>query len=636
MQRPTLSLRAVGLGLLGTLAIALGAPYGTYVIRGSYMDLDFSTPGAVFLFFVLVALVNGLWKRLRPATALQPGELLTAYIMMILASAIPTMGLTAQLLPVIAAPFYYATPENQWARLLHPALNPRLVPQDLEAIKQFFEGAPGQPVPWRVWLPPLLAWAPMLLALYFVMVALMVLLRRQWIHRERLVYPLTHLPLEMVNEREPLLRKPMLWAGFALPFLVGSLIGLHNYFPFIPGPRLNTSLPLFRGTQSLILRLSFPMVGFFFLSNLDTTFSIWFFNLLFFTIKGYLNLLGIQMQGELGGYGTPYVPYKYLGMGAMMMLVMGGFWTARPHWRMVVRKALGLAPEVDDREEILSYPFAFWGTVLGLVFMSLWLHWSGIPYWATWLYLFFAFLLFIGLTRVVVESGLAEAVASTIASSFIVAGWGSLPFGKQGLMGLALTWVYSADIRTFVMASAAHGLRLAEAMRPSRPRRLFWVMMLAVVVSMVASIGMTLKLAYAQGGVNLNSWFFITGPQWPYRWVEAQLLKPADPSTGGWVLTALGAGVMALLTFLRQRFVWWPFHPIGFCIGSVWIMDQLWLTCFLAWLAKWLILRYGGLRLYRRWLPFFLGLILGQFVCNGFWLILDGFTGKVGNQIFWI
>ena len=32
-----------------------------------------------------------------------------------------------------------------------------------------------------------------------------------------------------------------------------------------------------------------------------------------------------------------------------------------------------------------------------------------------------------------------------------------------------------------------------------------------------------------------------------------------------------------------------------------------------------------------RW--FFLGMILGQFVVSGFWLVIDGFTGMTGNTI---
>ncbi|MGQ9879356.1 MAG: DUF6785 family protein [Armatimonadota bacterium] len=635
MQR-LLTMRAVLIGLLASLVIAGLDPYGLYVIQGSYMTLDYSTPAAVFLFFVLVAMVHRIWRRLSPQTALQPPELMIVYTMMITACVVPTLGLTAQILPVLAAVTYYANPANGWDRLIHPHLNPTLVPRDKEAIRLFFEGKPGVRVPWEVWLPPLLAWLPLILALYFVMIATMVIFRRQWMERERLAFPVTQLPLEMVNEQSPLLRKPLFWLGFALPFTVGSLIALHHYAPPIPAPRLNVYVPLFRETVIWSLRLSFPMVGFFYLANLDALFSLWFFNLLFMVVRGYLNIYGVEIHEDLGGaYGTPYIPYKYLGMGAMLMLVTTGLWSARTHLRDVLQKATGRDKAVYDSNEILSYPVAFWGTLLGLLVMSVWIWWSGLSWWGTWLYLLFMMVLFFGLTRVVAETGLAEAVAAMIAPVFTVAGFGSTPFGARGLTALGLTWVYSADIRTTVMASSIHGLCLAER-TGVRSRGLFWAMMLAIVVSIMASVWSTLVLAYRYGGANLNGWFFIDGPQFPYKWVAGKITTPSDPSVTGWLLTGFGAAVTGFLSALRQRFVGWPFHPAGFAVGSTGMMDELWLTCFIAWLLKFLILRFGGLRWFRVSLPFFLGLIVGQYTCNGFWLVVDYFSGAKGNQIFWI
>jgi len=97
-----------------------------------------------------------------------------------------------------------------------------------------------------------------------------------------------------------------------------------------------------------------------------------------------------------------------------------------------------------------------------------------------------------------------------------------------------------------------------------------------------------------------------------------------------------GGVVMALLMFLRQRFVWWPLHPIGFPIGANSMMNYVWFNVFLAWLIKSLILRYGGGNAYRRSQAFFLGLIAGQVCVNGIWLVVDYFTGKVGNSLFWV
>jgi hypothetical protein len=43
-------------GIFLSFFLAIGAPYGNMIIRGSYMALDFSTPGAIFLFLLLIGL----------------------------------------------------------------------------------------------------------------------------------------------------------------------------------------------------------------------------------------------------------------------------------------------------------------------------------------------------------------------------------------------------------------------------------------------------------------------------------------------------------------------------------------------------------------------------------------------------
>ena len=45
-------------------------------------------------------------------------------------------------------------------------------------------------------------------------------------------------------------------------------------------------MPILRNTVSLIFRLSFPMVGFAYLINLDIAFSLWFFNTIAKLIRG--------------------------------------------------------------------------------------------------------------------------------------------------------------------------------------------------------------------------------------------------------------------------------------------------------------------------------------------------------------
>jgi len=51
-------------------------------------------------------------------------------------------------------------------------------------------------------------------------------------------------------------------------------------------------------------------------------------------------------------------------------------------------------------------------------------------------------------------------------------------------------------------------------------------------------------------------------------------------------------------------------------------------------MLKSLVLKYGGVQFYRRSQPFFLGIILGQIVVAGVWVLIDLMTGMKGNSIF--
>jgi hypothetical protein len=99
-----------------------------------------------------------------------------------------------------------------------------------------------------------------------------------------------------------------------------------------------------------------------------------------------------------------------------------------------------------------------------------------------------------------------------------------------------------------------------------------------------------------------------------YPRLASWLQSPPQPQAAS--ANAVGAGFTftLVLAAARLRFVGFPLHPVGFAVSGSWNMSLLWLPLAIAWLVKLLVLRYGGLRLYRQALPFFLGLMLGDFV----------------------
>ena len=638
--RSGLTLRAfvVGTGLAFFLSIA--SPYTVLVLHTAGMSADFITAGAIFLFFLFVGGGNALLRLVRRSWALETPELMVVYIMLIVASAIPTWGLVANLLPIMTGAFYYATPENGWQEIIQPYIADWLVPNDPLVAKYFYEAVPSDvPIPWGAWIRPLLAWSALILTVYFVMICLMVIMRKQWVEHERLVFPLTQLPVEMVRGGEEggrtFFRSRLMWIGFFIAFVTLGFSGLNHYYHFIPEVRLMRALYIFRRTTRLRIFLNFPVLGFTYFINQDIAFSLWFFHIVSRIQTGTFNVLGFALKGrnEVFTGSSPSVSHQ--SMGAMAVLVLFGLWMARRHLKEVFRKAFTRRGEIEDSDEVFSYRTAVFGTIGGTLFIGFWLTMSGIPLFVLPLFLFGVLVVYLGLARIIAEGGVGFARAEMIPQPFVVYGVGTGFLDTKALTGLAFSYSWVADIRTTVMASSINAFKLADATR-MRKKPLLWAILTAILVSLVGSIWMTLKLAYTYGGINLQSWFFGGMPRTVFDFVAD---KVNNPVTGEiiwprWEFTGIGAAVMGFLMWARHRFLWWPIHYLGFPIGDTWVMEWVWFSILLGWLFKSVILKYGGVKLYRRLKPFFLGTILGQISCAGMWMIVDFFSKTSDNYIY--
>jgi hypothetical protein len=94
----------------------------------------------------------------------------------------------------------------------------------------------------------------------------------------------------------------------------------------------------------------------------------------------------------------------------------------------------------------------------------------------------------------------------------------------------------------------------------------------------------------------------------------------------GTLAVLAGFAITLALSLLRMRLTGWPLHPVGYALANTPTMASVWVPFLIAWGCKAIVLRYGGMRLYRRSLPFFLGLILGDFLNGGFWTLLGCFA----------
>ncbi len=637
------TLRAFLVGITLSFFLSVASVY-TYLVIDTFggISSDYIAAGAMFTFFVFVGIFNNFLKILRRGWGLTMPELTVVYIMLLVSSAIPNEGLVCNLIPIMTGAFYYATPENNWTDLLHPHIPGWLSPDDHLAIKYLYEGLPSHMgMPWKPWVVPVLAWAGLMFSVYFVMICITVILRKQWVERERLIYPLTQLPMDMVRESEghsiigPFFRSKTMWIGFATAFIITSLSVLNHHFYFIPKVPLEYTFQVFRKTTNMRIALSFTVLGLSYFLHLDVALSLWLFHLISRTQTGIFNIFGIGNVSVQGIWSGSSHAVALQGMGAMFILVFMGFWTARHHLKDVFRKAFRGSPDVDDSDEILSYRTAVFGLIIGFIAAGIWLNLSGMVWTTVVAYLLVTFIIFLGLTRIVAEGGVGFVTAEVTAQPFVVYTIGTTSMTSSTLISLGYTQSWALDVRTSVMASAANGLKLTERLRGSK-RKLLIMIAGAIAVSLISSIWMTLKVSYDHGGINLNDWFFDSLPRRTFGGLVANVIN--NPVTlskllPSWTFTGVGAFVMWGLVFLRRRLLWWPIHYLGFPVADTWVGYWIWFSVFLGWLLKSLILKYGGVRLYRTLRPFFCGLILGHIGCFGFWIIIDFLTGNTGNPI---
>ncbi|MGB1890929.1 MAG: DUF6785 family protein [Candidatus Latescibacterota bacterium] len=635
-QTSPFSMRGLLTGVILSIAIGVIAPYGI-VFNYYWIGFNPSSPGALFFFFVLTFVVNAIVAVLGRNVQLSKADLVMIYCMLLMAVTVPTWGLMFFLIGTLVYPFYYATPENNYVELFHDFIPSWMVPQDFQAIKDYYEGLPqGAAIPWGVWVEPMGWWLALIVAMSLMLICMSAILHRQWSVHERLTYPMVQLPQNMIEKEEgasiaPFFKDGVMWLGFFVPFTLLSLNALNHYWPIVPQYNPSGRFSLFNQTLHLPIALNLAWVGFFYLVNLEITFSIWFFYVLSKVQEGVFSTLGIASTERLSAYEySQPADLTHQASGAVIVLVLYGLWGARTHLKEVVQKLWDPDGGVDDSEELLRYRTALWLFCGSLLFVAVWLWRSGVPIVVLPVLLVVSLIFFILVARVVAASGVATARSPIVPAYFVISGLGTSILGAKGLVALNFTFIWQGESRTSPMVAAANGLKLAE-MIPGSKTRLFWGLVLALICSLLGAAYMTLKLAYTYGAINLSLLEWAGAHGWPY--IGPTMTDMPDANMRGWFFKGVGAVTEGFLMWAQHRWHWWPFHPIGFAVAVGWLTSQIWFSALICWILKGSIVRFGGVNLFQRLKPFFLGLILGEVAVSGVWGIIYAITAEKGRWI---
>ena len=620
------------------LLVLILAPISCYLlmqmelVRHTFFTWTVPLSNVIFILMIIMAL-NYPIRWIASRATLRRDEMLMLYVMLSLIITMAGCDIMQPVLSVLGHAFWFATTENEFRDLFWQYLPRWLTVSDTRALQGYYEGGSSLYLSenLKVWTPVILAWLLLFTVIGFIFVCLNVILRRQWTEREKLTYPIIQLPLEMTNPVSGFFRNKRMWIGFAISASISLLNGLSFLYPSVPGIPVTrqffefSEAPLSYFGEIIVAFYPFA-IGLMFLMPLDVLFSTAFFYGLFRN--------QMALGGVMGWRSLPNFPYlNEQAFGAFVALCICFLWIGRQHFKAVLKNAFRRKRELDDSQEPLPYRFAVWGLVLGLVFFAFLLNRAGMSVWIALAFPILFLVTPIITTRIRAESGIFVHAYHWQAPRYILIDvLGTRRLGYQNLTTLSVCF-FNRDYRPQDMPHQLEAFKISEQANISQ-RRMVAAILIATAIGVVVAFWVQLHDYYKIGA---DSGHFhhslVYGREYFGRlknWVDY-------PTNTDWIATVfmgVGFSVMTVLAYLRVRFFWLPLHPLGYAMATNQEMSDLWVPILICLLLKWTILKYGGIRSYRRAVPFFLGLVLGAYMMGNVWSILTAVLNKSMYQFY--
>jgi hypothetical protein len=618
--------------VVGVLVLPLLTHFGhlSYIIAQSAVwTAQTLLRGPVVLLFLLACWTIA-WRRISPRLArylcLSPAEMILVYLMVTVGTALAGECWAIHVVPGLAGmPAYQAaTAHPEWSAWLHDT--PRwFFVQDPAVVRAIHLGRSSLYLPanLRALAVPVAAWSALMVSLAFFTQCLSQLVRRQWIHRERLSFPLVYLPMTLVTTEGPNAwwRSRLLWAGVAVAGGIEVINGLNYLYPAVPYlPVKVTEFPAapdrpWSGLGPIWVAFYPWVIGLGFMVPQEVTFSLWFF----FWVSRLQDMVAMMMGVRPeGGYAPSLPPYHlhqetgaFLAMGAMLL------WRARRD----LTGAWGQARNPANRRATI-------GLLASVVAVMIWAGAARIPLLLAAGFLAVYGLFSVVLGRLAAESGGPSSFPplSTHETIGLMSSLDRVP--QAALVSFGWWQNLGGQVTDGLMPHQVTGARLAEDVGAERWPHL--ALAAGAVAGVLTGIWSLLHLYFHYGimSAEVRGWPARDAPQAAFRFIHDWLHEPMTVPAGKQIAFLAGGAVAAALVWLRQAFVAWPLHPIGYAVAGNWGMQEVWCPFFMAWLFKVAALRGGGIRLYRALLPFFLGLLLGDLLVPMGWSVIGLLTGQ--------
>lgn len=615
--------RGVILGLALAPVNALWMVYTDRVRRGPYFTSISLLFNVIFCLIVL-QLLNSLVRRLRPRWALTQSEMLGFYVTLAVGSVLAGMDMGQGLVTVMTTRGWFANPQNRWATIFRDYPPAWLQITDYGALRGFYEGGTTlyRAQFLRAWVAPVAWWSAFAGVLVTALLCLSTLFRKRWQEEERLSFPVAQIPLALMGRERAFFRTSLFWFGFGAAAAIDVVAGLQFLYPQVPALRTGITdmlayFPAFPWRAAGWLPVTFypAVIGLGFLLPTEILFSCWFF---YFWWK-----LQPILSALWGWSDIPQFPYLYEQLfGAYMGIALGTLWLARRHLATVAGAMVRGGAGPQPSREAASHRAAAWGLVAALAFLVWFGKHAGMTMAGAASFFAIYFLLAVAVARVRAEFGSPVHDFHFSAPDYVIPSvLGSAHIARGNLGVFTLFFWFNRAYRGHPMPHQIEGLYLSHRIC-GRSRGMFWPMALAGLVGLPLGLWAYAHFAYRLGaGIKFASGYGYGHEAFNRltSWVRA----PTLANWPGLAAVSFGLAVCFLLLGLRSRFMWWPFHPVGYAIAGSWSINLTWLPMLTSWVCKVTILRYGGLGAYRKALPFFYGLVLGEVVVGCGWSLLS-------------
>jgi hypothetical protein len=575
---------------------------------------------SVYNMMVLVVVFHFIGKRF-PRLAMSRADLLAIFAMCNIAACVAGHDMVQILVPMMVYPQWQAAPENEWEQILLPYLRDGVTVTDKWTLSGYFIGGSSlyNAHVLRNWLIPFLCWSGFIFVLLVVALALNVLVQKKWTEVDRLSYPVIQLPLRLSAPTKSFLKNKLVWAGAATSGIILNINYLHRIFPVVPYVRLSYELGRFftENPWNAIgwtpFNVIFNYIGLGFFVPLDILFSCWFFLIMF---KAQI------VFGRIAGFRSfPNFPYSYeQSSGGYLALGAIAIWITRKHFKGVIRMIFGRYSNAD-RSEANSYRVAIITIIAGIVILVMFCSYLGMSLWVAAAFFGMYYLILLAVARMRAEIGtplhdLHFAGPSTI----LINVFGSRRLTHSTLVGMSQLWFIDRAYRSNPMPHQLETFKISERIG-ANTRGFILALVVASFFAGPMAIWAMLNHSYQVGIQNAAPVNMYFGYE-PWARFQSWVNNLSTTNVPSVIFTGFGFISTIFLMFGRMRFIWWPFHPVGYAISGSWQMTWGWGSFFITWLVKLIILKFSGIQGFRKATGYFLGLLIGDIFVGGTWTMI--------------